>query len=418
MQLKKVTTEKKSLKNYKNIIDNENYQQVLSYAKKLRNLKVTHFNAVSEGGGVAEMLHTLIPLMNDIGLNAEWRIIPPNNEFFNITKKIHNALQGNPKGLTAKEMNHYVNYNKKLAEQMSKIKTDSWIIHDPQPAASSKFLNNINAIWRCHIDLTSPNQDIWDFIREFLDKYKYYVFSLPDYVAPNIDPDKVCIIYPAIDPLTEKNKPMPEKKAKKIIADHGIDAAKPLICQISRFDPWKDPVGVIESYKIAKKKFPNLQLALMGLIIAKDDPEAIEMYDKVKKAKGNDPAIHLFADPKKLKVSNDEMVSALQTASDIVIQKSIREGFGLTVTEAMWKAKPVIAGNVGGIKIQIDHKISGFLVDNIKETSEYIIKLLENPRIGEKTGKAAKDTVRKKFLITRLLLDWLRVLDRLMIQKT
>jgi trehalose synthase len=246
-----------------------------------------------------------------------------------------------------------------------------------------------------------------------LDKYKYYVFSLPDYVAPNIDPDKVCIIHPAIDPLTEKNKPMPEKKAKKIIADHGIDAAKPLICQISRFDPWKDPVGVIKAYKIAKKSFPDLQLALMGLIVAKDDPEAVEMHKKVKKAKANDPDIHIFADPAKINVSNNQMVSALQTASDIVIQKSIREGFGLTVTEAMWKSKPVIAGNVGGIKIQIDHKISGFLVNNIEETAKYIEKLLENPELGKKMGKAAKDTVRKKFLITRLLLDWLKVLDNI-----
>lgn len=414
MRLKKVKTEKKSLKDYKKTIDKNEYQAILNYAKKLKNLNVTHFNAVDKGGGVAEMLHTLVPLKNDIGLRANWRIIPPDNDFFQITKKIHNALQGNPKGLTSKEMNYYINYNRKMAEQMEKIKSNRWIIHDPQPAAGLKFFNdNINAVWRCHIDLTNPNQEVWNFIREFLDKYKYYVFSLPDYVAPNIDPDKVCIIHPAIDPLTEKNKPMPEKKAKKIIADHGIDAAKPLICQISRFDPWKDPVGVIKAYKIAKKSFPDLQLALMGLIVAKDDPEAVEMHKKVKKAKTNDPDIHIFADPAKINVSNNQMVNALQTASDIVIQKSIREGFGLTVTEAMWKSKPVIAGNVGGIKIQIDHKISGFLVNNIEETAKYIEKLLENPELGKKMGKAAKDTVRKKFLITRLLLDWLKVLDNI-----
>lgn len=405
---------KKKIEDYQKFISNDLYQEIGELAKQLKGLKITHINATSLGGGVAEILSSLAPLMNNLGIKCHWYTLPPGEKFFEITKKIHNSLQGEEIILTDKEKKFYLSKNKEITRLIRDIKTDIWVIHDPQPLPLISYFSNPHpSILRLHIDLSNPQKDAWHFLLPHIEKYNKVVFSIKDFVHGDIPKEKIAIFPPAIDPLSPKNIPLSSESSGSIVQNFEINIDKPLITQISRFDIWKDPLGVIKAYYLAKKEIPDLQLALIGLILAQDDPEAMGVFEKVKKHAKGDPDIFLFSDVMTVNIENDVLVNAFQVASDVILQKSIKEGFGLTVTEAMWKEKPVIGGNVGGIKLQIEDGENGFLVDSPQQAAKRIIQLIKNPSLAKRMGRKAKTTVREKFLIPRLLKDYLKLFTEL-----
>jgi len=405
-----VKTPKARLDKYEGLLSNGISKEIEQLSKGLKGLKVFHVNATPRGGGVAEILRSLVPLMKGVGLDARWYTIPPRNNFFEITKKMHNALQGKKYKFPFEARKKYIFHMARSAELMRDMRPDIWVIHDPQPAGAILFLPDFPAsVSRLHIDLTSSNKEVWEFVAGFLECYDRVVVSSKDFIKKGTK-GKTIVMPPAIDILASKNKPMPLKNARAILQSFGINPRKPMMTQVSRFDPWKDPLGVIEAYKLARKKIPDLQLAMVGLFLAKDDPEAIRVFNKVQKKAEKDPNIFLFSEVERLgDLKVNVFVNAMQTASDVILQKSIREGFGMTVAEAMWKGKAVIGGNVGGIKTQIKNGKNGFLVSTPKETASRIVQLIRNPKLNQRMGKEAKKTVREKFLMPRLLRDYLRI---------
>lgn len=409
-----VKTPTQKLEKYQDLISKQLFNETIKLSKELKGLKVFHVNATPRGGGVAEILKSLIPLMKGVGLKAEWYTIPPRNNFFEITKKMHNALQGKKYKFPFSARKKYMLQMARTAELMRGMKPDIWVIHDPQPAGVAVFLPNFHpAISRLHIDLTSSNEGVWKFVASFLELYDKVILSSKDFVKDRVK-EKAVVFQPAIDPLNPKNQLMPLTSANEILRNFGINPDKPLVTQVSRFDPWKDPLGVIEAYQLAKKKIPDLQLALVGLFLARDDPEAERIYAKVRKKAEKDKDIFLFAEVERLgSLKVHVFVNAIQAASDVILQKSVREGFGLVVAEAMWKEKPVIGGNVGGIKFQIKNGKNGFLISTPKEMASRIVQLVENPGLGKKIGQEAKETIREKFLMPRLLRDYLKLFKQL-----
>jgi len=415
--LNKVTTSKKDFRNYKKFVNNKEFLHIKKLAQKLSKLKIIHISSTSQGGGVAEMLHSLIPLFNSLGIKTEWYTFNAPKKFFEITKQVHNALQSSHSALNKKEKKYYLKVNQKLGKEIDKLKCDILIIHDPQPLASVawlKKLDKVKKIVRIHIDLSKPNFRTFNFIKKYLDNYDKVILSNSKYIHRYFDNNKLNIFQPAIDPLSLKNSPLAKSQARKILKDLGIDIKKPLITQVSRFDPWKDPVGVVKVYKKLKKRIPDLQLAYLGIIQAKDDPEAYRILKEIKKKSANDKDIHLFSSTGQLKsYPIDLVVNAFQVWSDVILQKSLKEGFGLTVTEAMWQENPVVGGNVGGIKLQITNGKNGFLVNNKKQAVQRVLQLLKNKKLKNKMGKLAKQSVQKKFLITRLINDYLKLFEQL-----
>lgn len=404
----------KKLDGYRDLISEELFLEIKQLAKDLKGLRVNLINSTPRGGGVARVLKSLVPLMNDVGIRANWYTIPPRNSFFKITKEIHNALQGKKYHFPCSHQKIYLNHIKKTANMMKDMKADIWNINDPQPAGVIAYLPNLHpSICRIHIDTTAPNKKVWDFFSNFFQMYDKIVLSSEEFVKPEIK-NKSVIIQPCIDVLDFKNQFLDLKTAKQILENFGIDVNRPLISQISRFDPWKDPIGVMKAYKIAKKKIPELQLILVGFMLAQDDPEAKKIYKTVAKQAKKDKDIFVFADVGKIgSLEQRVFINAVWMVSDIILQKSIREGFGLTVAEAMWEQKPVIAGNVGGIKIQIENKENGFLVDDNAQTGERIIQLINNPKFANEMGKKAKIVVQNKFLMPYLLRDHLKLYKQL-----
>jgi len=409
-----VKTKRANLDKYQDLIPSKILKEIEELKEDLKGLKVFHINATPRGGGVAEILKSLVPLMKGVGLKADWYTIPPRNNFFEITKKMHNALQGKKYRFPYSARKKYILHMSRTTELMRDMKPDIWVIHDPQPAGVIMFLPNFHpSISRLHIDLTSPNREVWKFVTSFLEGYDKVILSSKEFLKEEIK-EKSIIFQPAIDILNPKNQPLSLNNANEILRNFGINPDKPLITQVSRFDPWKDPFGVVEAYQLAKKKIPDLQLALVGLFLARDDPEAERVYQKVEKKGEKDPNIFLFAQREVLgSLKVHVFVNALQVASDVILQKSIREGFGMSIAEAMWKGKAVIGGNVGGIKLQIKDGKNGFLVSSPKEAAKRIVQLIENPRLREKLGRAARETVREKFLMPRLLRDYLKLFKEL-----
>jgi len=418
--LPKVKTPTQKLKNYKYLIQtlSGQFEEIEKLSRPLKDLKVNLVNSTPRGGGVAEILKSLVPLMKGVGLKASWYTIPPREDFFKITKEIHNALQGKSYDFPFSHRKKYLRHIERSAQLMKDMKADIWVVHDPQPAGVIQFLPHFHpSICRLHIDLTSSNLEVWKFMAGFLEMYDRVILSSKEYVKPEIR-KKAVIIPPAIDPLSPKNIPLGLRASKEILKNYGISPHKPLISQVSRFDPWKDPLGVIKAYQIAKKKIPDLQLVLVGFFLARDDPEAMKVYVGVKKEAEKDPDIFLFADPHYLgSLKIHVFVNAVQTASDIILQKSIREGFGLTCAEAMWKRKAVIGGNVGGIKIQIKDGQNGFLVSSPVQAAEKIVKLIQNPKLCQSLGENAHQTVKEKFLMPRLLRDYLKLFRKLILKE-
>ena len=408
--IREVPVDSIPISKYKGIAPEATLDELEKLAKKLKGIRVIHLNASPSGGGVAEILRSFIPLLKDLGLDADWFVSRRNSHFFAITKQIHNFLQGKKGALTEEEKDLYLKVNEEVAQFFADRRADVWVIHDPQFAAISGFHKNLHpAVWRCHIDMSKPNPAVWRFLLPYIQKYDRTIFTMRKYLGPELDYKKARFIPPAIDPLSKKNDPLDKNTADQIINKFGVKPGKPLVSQISRFDPWKDPWGVVDAYRLAKKRIPNLQLALIGSF-APDDPEANDVVKDLRKYSKNDPDIYILSN---LDGVGDIEVNAFQVGSDAIIQKSTREGFGLTVAEGMWKQKPIIGGKAGGIVEQIVDGETGFLVTTVAETAEKIIFLLENGERDGIMGKKGKERVRHKYLITRLLIDHLKLYEEL-----
>jgi len=398
----------KSLADYTHLAGKPLVEDIRELAKELEGLKVLHLSATAFGGGVSEILYTLIPLMNDVGIEAEWQVMLGREEFYNVTKRLHNALQGNPDSLSEDEWKIFERFNALNATEISSG-WDVIIVHDPQPAGIRQHVPEKGSrwIWRCHIDLSTPNPDATEHLVPLVSEYDNTVFHLRDYVPDGMDADGdgVRICPPAIDPLSPKNMALSPEDAAFVCDQFGIDVDRPLLCQVSRFDPWKDPMGVIDAYRVVKAELPEVQLALVGSM-ALDDPEGWEFFNSTMAYADADPDIHILNNLNNVGAIE---VNAFQSQADVVIQKSTREGFGLTVSEALWKARPFIGGHVGGIPLQVQDGETGFLVRTPEECADRSLRILREPDLGKRLGRTGKEHVRRNFLTPRLLRDWLRI---------
>jgi trehalose synthase len=405
--LSAVNVGRKSLADYAHLTARGVADEIKRLAEPLQGKRVVHISATAFGGGVAEINYTLVPLMADVGLDVEWRVMRGADEFYAVTKAIHNGLQGDPRTLTPAERELFAQYNELNAAELAVADYDYVIVHDPQPAAMIDSFPELpdgpKWIWRGHIDFSTPNPDLLELLLPSLRRYDATIFHPRGYVPPAAGLRTVAIWPPAIDPLQPKNMALAREDATYIVDQFGIDVERPLLTQISRFDPWKDPLGVIDAFREVKRRFPAVQLALVGSM-AHDDPEGWDYYQRTVEHADGDPDIYVLSN---LNSVGSVEVNAFQVHSDVVIQKSIKEGFGLTVTEALWKARPVVAGRVGGIVVQIDDGETGWLVDNVTECAGACIEVLDAPGPARERSLRAKEQVRRRFLTPRLLRDWL-----------
>ncbi|TMM10138.1 MAG: glycosyltransferase [Actinobacteria bacterium] len=401
----------KSLADYTHLVGRPLIEEIRQLVDDLNGLRVLHLSATAFGGGVSEILYTLVPLMHDVGLEAEWQVMIGREEFFHATKLLHNALQGNPVDLSREEWHVYERFNEINAQQV----TGEWdviIVHDPQPLAIRRHAEARakHWIWRCHIDMSAPNEPTLERIVPLIEEYDGSVYHLEQYVPANLDGrGPTHILPPAIDPLSPKNMALSPEDAAFVCDQFGIDVDRPLLCQVSRFDPWKDPLGVIDAYRLVNEEMPEVQLALVGSM-ATDDPEGWEFFNSTLEYAGGDPDIKILNN---LNNVGSIEVNAFQSQAEVVIQKSMREGFGLTVSEALWKARPFIGGDVGGIPLQVQDGKTGFLVRSPEECADRALRFLREPELGKQLGRAGKEHVRQNFLSPRLLRDWLRVFSGL-----
>ncbi len=400
----------RSLDDYRDLEGDNILYEIYSKARKLHGKHVLHINSTYQGGGVAEILATLIPLMNDIGIDIGWRILHGDPDFFTVTKKFHDALQGQPMNLSKLKKLLYTQTNENFSVY-THIDHDCVIIHGLQPLPLIKCHKKRQPwIWRCHIDLSNPSDEIWEFLKGFILRYDLVIVSSESYRSEHL-PVEQRIISPAIDPLSPKNIQLSENDIAKYLKKFEIPNDKPIIAQISRFDKWKDMLGVLDIFKNVKKEV-DCRLILCGSM-ASDDPEGLRIYEKVQQRANR------MLDSKEvilITVENNILVNVIQRIASVIIQKSIMEGFGLTITEALWKGKPVVATNVGGIPLQIENGKTGYLLEP-KDTEgfvEKILHLLKNPDLSQEMGKTGREMVRKKFLITRLIGDYIDLLNEVL----
>ena len=411
--LQEVPLAQKSLADYTHLVGRELVESIRELAGPLEGKRVLHVSATAFGGGVSEILYTIVPLMRDVGLDAHWNVILGREEFFNVTKLMHNSLQGDPEAISPEQWELFERYNWMNAQSLTEDAWDVIIVHDPQPVGLRHNLPEAAKkwIWRCHIDVSTPNEETLGLIKPLVEEYDASVWHLQEYVPAGLAESangSVNLIPPAIDPLSPKNMALSPDDASFVCEQFGIDVDRPLLTQVSRFDPWKDPMGVIDAYRMVAKEVPDVQLALVGSM-ATDDPEGWEFFHKTFEHAGEDPDIKILNNLNNVGAIE---VNAFQSQSDVLIQKSIREGFGLTVTEALWKGRPTIGGDVGGIPLQVTDGESGFLVSSPEETAQRSLEILADPELGRRLGKAGKEHARKNFLSPRLLRDWLAALRR------
>lgn len=396
------------IEKYKAIVGPEIMHELAQMARILKGKKILHINSTKTGGGVAEILSSMTQLTTALGIENDWQVIEGNPDFFECTKQFHNGIQGYKDIIPSTTLlKNYEKVNSDNADHLRKAieAADVVFIHDPQPAALiTSFPERKNKwIWRCHIDASHPNRTIWKYLHQFVHKYDASIFSLVDFVQPL--PHPIYLIAPSIDPLTEKNISLSEEEVKEVYSRFGIDPKRPMILQVSRFDLFKDPIGVIQAYRLAKEFKPGLQLVLAGGG-APDDPEGEIILKQVKAAGEGDPDIHILFLPS----DSHRTINALQRAAAIILQKSLKEGFGLTVTEALWKRKPVIGGNCGGIRLQVIDDQTGFLVNTPEGAAERIRYLLQNPEIIYSIGEKGYHFAKENFLITRHVRDYLTLI--------
>jgi trehalose synthase len=393
----------RSLADYTHLVGRGLVEEIRELAAPLQGKRILHVSATAFGGGVSEILYTLVPLMRDVGLDVHWRVILGREEFFNVTKLMHNSLQGDPQTISDQQWEVFEAYNAMNAQSLD----DDWdviIVHDPQPAAmrAGAVDHARHWIWRCHIDLSTPNPDTVARLLPMLREYDESIYHMQQYVPNGMD-GRVRIIPPAIDPLSPKNMALSPEDASFVCQQFGIDTDRPLICQVSRFDPWKDPMGVIDAFRLVREEMPEVQLALVGSM-ATDDPEGWEFFQETFSYADGDPDIKILNNLNNVGAIE---VNAFQSQADVAMQKSLREGFGLTVTEALWKVRPVVAGNVGGIPLQVKDGETGFLISSPAEAAERTLEILRDPGLAKQLGRAGKERARELFLTPRLLRDWL-----------
>ena len=389
------------IRQYSGISPKGDLQLIQRLCKKLKGKSFLHVNSTREGGGVAEILHRMIPLLQDLGIDARWEVIEGDARFFDFTKKTHNALQGNTEKYTKAMWDYYYEVNKRNRKNID-LNADAVLIHDPQPAPLIDFRRKSRKsiwMWRCHIDVSNPMPSVWTNLKKYVVQYDSAIFSVPKF-AKDLPIDEY-IITPSIDPLSDKNRELTDSEINEVGERCGIPRDKPILLQVSRFDRFKDPIGVINAYKIVKK-YNDCRLVLVGSP-ATDDPEGEAILSEVRDYAGNDEDIHILMLPP----DNHKEINALQRMSDVILQKSIKEGFGLTVSEAMWKEKPVIGGAVGGIPLQIVHGVTGFVVHSVEGAAFRIRQYLNNPVMATRMGQQGKEYVRNNFLLTRQIRDYL-----------
>src|SRR6266513_3076914 len=384
------------IEDYEPFIGIENVERIREKARKLKDLRVANFNSTYYGGGVAETIASLTLLMNSLGLRTEWRVIQGRPDFFSITKKMHNALQGGEIDLSSikKQIFEQVIYENSVRNFLDH---DFVIVHDPQPLPLIEhYEKKCPWLWRCHLDLSQPDTETWKYLRRWIDSYDAVILSCKEFAQEMKPPQRAMM--PAIDPFTIKNRQLSDREIDERLTHYGIPTDLPFVVQISRFDPWKDPKGVVEAFELARKQI-DARLVLLGNF-ATDDPEGEEIFQSLCACRDDRILILTSGD-------DTALVNALQTRAAVVLQKSLREGFGLTVAEAMWKGTPVIGGNVGGIRYQIEDGVNGFLVSSVDETAERMVEVINDEKLRDEMGRKAHETVRKNFLLTRYLEQYL-----------
>jgi trehalose synthase len=408
--LQKVTVGRWSLDAYDVLAPEEIMQELREHAHALKGARILHVNATSYGGGVSELLRSSVPLLRDLGLTVDWKVIGGDEDFFHATKALHNALQGAPRGLSDAEQAAYMRCVQENAATLDGG-YDFIIIHDPQPAGLLEAHGKGSAhwVWRCHIDTSEPNPDAWRFLEPLLGGFDAAVFTMPEFVPPDFPVQRVEAIAPAIDPLSPKNIDLDPAMASQILDWIGVEVPGRLVTQVSRFDQWKDPLGVIAAYRLVREEIGDLQLALVGSM-ALDDPEGWDVYRQVSEAAEREELIHVYTNL--TGVGNVE-VNAFQRLSEVVVQKSIREGFGLVVSESLWKGTPVVAGRAGGIPLQMPDGTGGMLVQSVEECATAMLELLNDRELAEQLGQSGREHVREHFLLPRLLMEELRLLATL-----
>ncbi|MDP3296986.1 MAG: glycosyltransferase [Thermodesulfovibrionia bacterium] len=391
---------KAKIQDYVPVVGRSTIEELRALAERLSGKVIQNINSTFTGGGVAEILTRMVPLLNQLGVDARWTTIKGNEEFFGVTKKFHNSLHGRKEHISSEDLSLFLEVNKKNVGELI-FDGDIIFVHDPQPVAliSEKKRFGEKWIWRCHIDVSNPDKRVWEFVRNFVAEYDAAVFSAPNFTQQL--PIRQFLISPSIDPLSDKNKELPSEVIDSVFDKYGLDKDKPIIAQISRFDYLKDPLGVIQAFEMVRKSI-DCQLILAGGT-ATDDPESEKVLDEVRERVSGNPDIHILLIPPE----SDIEINALQRAATVILQKSIKEGFGLTVTEALWKGKPVVASAVGGIQLQVKNKFTGLLCHSIEGAAYAIKRLLSNPEYADWLGKNAREHVRQNFLITRHLKDYL-----------
>lgn len=407
-----VPVPEKHLADYVEMAGAEAVDRLREAARPLKGARLLQLNSTAFGGGVAELLFTQVALLNDLGIDTTWAVLEGSDEYFAVTKAVHNALQGAPVEWTAQMATTYWD---RIVANASELTDghDYYLIHDPQPAAVLRVLDEEGRrtgrwLWRCHIDLSTPHPPVWSFFEPIVNLYDATIFTMQDFAQPGISGPALAFIPPSIDPLSVKNRPVSEDTVHEVLAAYGIDPARPIVTQVSRFDPWKDPLGVIDAYRLVKEEIPELQLIMAGSL-AHDDPEGMRYLDLTEEHRGGDHDIHLLTN---LQGVGDLQVSVFQQASAAIVQKSTREGFGLVVTEGMWKHKPVVGGDVGGIRLQIVDGETGFLVDSVGSCAERLVTLLRDGGLRTRMGEAGHERARERFLSLREIEDYLRLMAR------
>ena len=407
-----VPVQPKHVSDFAEVASEEAVERVRDAARPLEGLRILHVNSTAFGGGVAELLHTQVPLLNDLGLETTWALIEGSDDFFAVTKALHNALQGAETQLDDEMRGTYWERIRANASQLPG-EHDIVVIHDPQPAAILPVLEEADGrrgswIWRCHIDLSAPFHPVWEMFEPIVNRFDAAIFTAEEYVQPGITGPVRAFIPPSIDPLGPKNAPMTETAWRSVVEPFGVDPDRPIVAQVSRFDPWKDPLGVIDAFRLVRREIADVQLVMIGSL-AHDDPEGMRYLDLTTEHAAADPDIHLLTN---LDGVGDTAVNAFQRASDVVVQKSLREGFGLVVAEAMWKGKPVVGGDVVGIRLQIEEGVAGYLVDGVGTCAERIVDLLRDPELRAAMGEAGRRRVRERFLSLREIEDTLQLFAR------
>lgn len=396
-----MVTELRTLDHYRAVTPPGTVDMLYRASERVRGRHFAHVNSTRLGGGVAEMLQRILPLLNELGVVTRWEVLQGDEEFFRVTKSFHNALQGEEQVVTAAMLDHYVETNRRNAARLD-LESDLVFIHDPQPAALIAHRKSGAWIWRCHIDVSHPQRRVWAFLRPLVSQYAGAVFSLPRFAQRLMIPQY--LVYPSIDPLSDKNRELPEAEVGATLERLGVPRDKPILLQVSRFDRFKDPLGVIQAYRLVKKH-NDCRLVLAGGGAA-DDPEGPKILAEVQTAAAGDPDVHILVLPENANLE----INALQRAATVVFQKSTREGFGLTVAEAMWKGKPVIGGFAGGITVQIVFGTTGYTVNSVEGAAFRARYLLNNPELAIRMGENAREYVRRNFLVTRDLADHLALL--------